>query len=436
MKKQTIGKLVLLVALLTLALSVCVAASAVEDHIWVQDSKVQDANCDHPAQYKYVCSICGASKLEYVGATDPNAHSWGPWQTTKPATCSVAGEEIRTCANNVHHTQTREVPATGHKWSDWETVTAATCENPGQERRTCSVCHDTETRTIPALDHLWGPWQDDVKPTCEAAGTQVRICSRDSSHKETQTVPALGHDWAAWKVVTEATCTATGLEERICNRDSSHKQQQTLPAMGHDWGPWHVTKEPTLTEEGEEQRECSRKDATETRKLGVKMMYNNTMCAFGPRVKDTDLTPYNDTVWYMFTPFDASADGKQVYELVVSDMFIVGDLTIDIRNGNITVDYDLNSRKIQVKLEFFTILNKISDLQGVYMPESLKAFSMQPGRAYNMQENWGDDTNLVLYFCSRVDYQYDSSFRSLQYLSAAHQKLLKQMLSIMDPTWT
>ena len=66
-------------------------------------------------------------------AIDPNAHDWGEWQVTTPATCTTKGVETRYCNNNSDHVQTRPIPATGHHWKD-----------NGDGTHTCPDCGATE----------------------------------------------------------------------------------------------------------------------------------------------------------------------------------------------------------------------------------------------------------------------------------------------------
>jgi len=66
-------------------------------------------------------------------AIDPNAHNWGEWKVTTPATCTTKGVETRYCHNNSAHVQTRPIPATGHHWKD-----------NGDGTHTCPDCGATE----------------------------------------------------------------------------------------------------------------------------------------------------------------------------------------------------------------------------------------------------------------------------------------------------
>ncbi|MCL2796945.1 MAG: hypothetical protein FWD58_02680, partial [Firmicutes bacterium] len=259
----------------------------------------------------------------YEGCTDyetreieinPDAHAWGEWSVTAPATCSAKGVETRTCVHNSAHTETREIEIDpdAHSFGEWVVTTAPTVSTEGLLTRACS--HDsshTETFTlpilstdngyaygieaaatcetagmgrysyekdeqtftfdvtIPALGHNWGDWVVTTAPTVSTEGLLTRACSHDSSHTETFTLPVLGTDNGyAYGVAAAATCETAGT-----GRYSYEKDEQTftfdvtIPALGHNWGDWIVTTPPTETEDGVETRICSRCGETETKPI-------------------------------------------------------------------------------------------------------------------------------------------------------------------------
>ena len=66
-------------------------------------------------------------------AIDPDAHDWGEWKVTTPATCTKEGVETRYCNRDHSHVETRTTPATGHHWKD-----------NGDGTHTCTKCGATE----------------------------------------------------------------------------------------------------------------------------------------------------------------------------------------------------------------------------------------------------------------------------------------------------
>ncbi len=409
---------------------------------------------------------CGAYQDESIPALN---HDWtGEWKVTKAATCTTQGEETLTCKNNTHHTMTRPIaalghdyvakvtteptctttglrtytcshdsshtyteviPALGHTWDEGKDNPAATCTTPGKKVFTCTVCGVTTETAVPALGHDY-KGEVTTEPTCTTPGVRTYTCSHDSSHTYTEPIPATDHKWDSGTITKAPTCTETGTKHFVCQNDPSHTKDETVPATGHQHTHWVITKQPTYTEEGERQLWCDDCGVLiRTEKMSVKMYYNNTVCVIGPRLRDVNLSPYNSDNWYMFTPFDASRDGRQTYTLIGSNRFDVGTATIEVRNGMVTFDYKVYPN-VDVKLEFFTILNQMSDLHE-YEPEALSAISMVPGRAYSIADDFNGDTNLVLYFCSRADYTINR-YVSTANLGTPYRNLCRTMLSMMD----
>ena len=435
---------------LCLALALCLTASALAmvietnvstssstdtvvetDHIWSYKTLVKDANCSEPPTYQYTCTICGAKKTQQEG-TSNGQHQWGEWVVDTAATCSNAGSRHRQCMLNVHHTEYQTVAATGHTLQ-WRTVVAATCTSSGKSEYYCTVCGAVvDTATILPIDHTWGGWTIIRQPTCSEPGEQTHTCTKCGTTENGPYGSALGHNWGAWQVMTVATCTTNGQRTRVCQRDPSHIENDVIIATGHNWTAWTVTKTATFWEPGERTRTCTICGLIDTQLIPSITYPNATLCAFGPRLKESNLYPNYSDRWYMFTPFDASMNGSQTYELVAADAVIVGDVTLTIRDGYLTIDYNLKGNDaVRVTLEFFTVLNSISDLNQ-YEPEALMGLKINRNQAINLYEKFGGDTHLVLYFCSRCSVTYSPLFKALQYNSTAHKALLSTMYALMD----
>ncbi len=98
-----------------------------------------------------------------------HTHAFGDWEETTPATCTVDGEETRTCVCGA--TETRAIPATGHTFGAWTVTTPATCTADGVETRACA-CGETETRAILATGHVDAD-NDGKCDVCQAVITPV-----------------------------------------------------------------------------------------------------------------------------------------------------------------------------------------------------------------------------------------------------------------------
>ncbi|MBR0408933.1 MAG: hypothetical protein IJI53_12920 [Clostridia bacterium] len=435
-KTARFAKVALFAACLTLALCFAASASAgevhVSDHVWVYTRNISGATCSNPPINLYTCSLCGATEERREGATDPNAHIWGEWIIDTAASCVTSGTRHRQCQLNVHHTQEDTIQAYGHSQAE-RVVQVATCTTTGLREIYCPRCGQVlSTEVIPATDHNWGPWTTIKQPTCFEAGEQTHTCTNCGKVENAPYGATLGHNWGPWTVITAATCEGTGQRTRVCQRDASHVENEIIAALGHNWGPWVVTKQANFWEDGERTRTCTVCGKVQTEKIPSTTYPNATLCAFGPRLKESNLYPNYSDKWYMFTPFDASMNGVQTYELVAADQVIVGSVTLTIRDGYLTIDYDLKGGDaIRVTLEFFTVLNRIADINQ-YEPEGLMQIKLNRNQPINLAEKFGGDTHLVLYFCSRCSLTKSPAFTSLQYNSSAHKALLSTMYALMD----
>jgi len=429
---------------------------------------VTKAECEKDGYRNRICTICGETETQVIAKT---GHNFGSYTVTVQPTCTTPGKETSTCQNDPHHMIERDVPPLGHDYGDWQDEVKATCTTPGTAIRVCSRdASHIERKTVPALGHDYsytdqpeatcttsgvrtytckndpshtyqetvaplghdfGEWTVSVAPTCTETGTEIRTCKRDSSHTETRTAAALNHNWGPWEVTQKPTCTESGSQKRTCLRDSSHTETQTVKPTGHQHTKWVITKQPTYTEEGERKLYCD--DCGElirTEIMKVRGLYGRTICVIGPRLRDSNLSPYNSDNWYMYTPFDASKDGRQTFKMIGSNEHEVGSATLTVRDGTVTFDYKVYPN-VDITLEFFTIVNQMGDLHE-YEPEALSSYAMVPGRAYSIEDDFGGDTNLVLYFCSRGDYTINRNVKDAELGKPYYMQLVRSMMSIMD----
>ena len=181
----------------------------------------------------YTCSRCGDS---YSSGTIYNSHSWGPWTTTKAATCTDSGTQKHTCSR-CSTSATQTISATGHSYVSHSAV-SATCTKSGNDSYyTCSKCSTifnsskTVISSIPtkaALGHSWGSWTVTKAATCTESGTQKHTCSRCSS-SETQTVSATGHSWHVSSYDWSSDCTKCTV--RFACSNGSHPTSTTVDSI-------------------------------------------------------------------------------------------------------------------------------------------------------------------------------------------------------------
>ena len=222
-----------------------------------------------------------------------DAHDWGEWVVTTPATCTENGEKTRTC-NACGETEKEVIPI-AHTWGEWKTTTDPTCTEEGTKKHVCEICGKEETDGIPALGHDFAEeYTVDVEPGCETTGSESRHCTRCDATTDSREIAALGHTWGEWETVTDPTCTEEGTKKCVCEVCEKIKTAD-IPATGHTFSDawskddtyhWHaatcghtdeisekaehswddgvITKQPTCTEDGVMTYTCTVCEKTKT----------------------------------------------------------------------------------------------------------------------------------------------------------------------------
>lgn len=166
--------------------------------------------------YKFYAVVNGKEYWSPEGSfTTTGSHSFGPWVTTKPATCTESGVQTRSCSCGKTETQT--IPATGHSYEAWSTTKAPTCTDSGIQTRSCTKCGDTQTQTVAAKGHSYSSsWTVDVQPTCTADGRKSHHCTICGAKKDITSIPALGHNYKV--TVVAPTAYSDGYTLHQCTR--------------------------------------------------------------------------------------------------------------------------------------------------------------------------------------------------------------------------
>ena len=262
----------------------------------LEDGNIEYYICNHGenACGRYFTDALGENEINQEEIRIPaKGHNFGDWIVTGTATCSVPGEETRTCLNDPSHTEKRQtaINKDAHDWGEWIVTKEATESEEGVETRTCkNDPSHKETRTVPKKGHVHRMTRIPAKTaSCTENGNiEYWICDQGENpcgryftdaigtteiDRADTVIPAAGHDFGDWTRTKPASCSGAGEEVRICKNDSDHIEKRMIPidVNAHNWGPWVVTKEATETAEGEEMRTCGNDAAhTETRSIPMK----------------------------------------------------------------------------------------------------------------------------------------------------------------------
>ena len=447
-----------------------VAAAGHDDGEWIT---ITPATCKKDGLKELQCTVCGEKLDSEVIPAAGIDHTEGKWTTTKEPTCIEEGEKALTCSVCGEVLETEAIPANGHTDGEWATTKAPTCTAEGEKTLTCSACgEELETEAIPANGHTDGEWATTKAPTCTAEGEKALTCSVCGDVLETEVVPAAGHDDGEWVTTKEATCKEDGLKELQCTicgdtldsevipaADAEHvsgdmiittaptctepgEQTQSctvcgevlateeVPAEGHDEGKWFVVTPATDTEVGLQELRCTKCDAVlDSAEIPVNTTgyyVRNTVCSMGPRFKDESALTDK---WYRFTPVDLSADGVQTYELIGSDVNIIGYVTVTVADGTVTIDCSYVSDEVKVHSEFCTILPSLAETTTLDQAQ-LKNYAF--GEPISIADELGGDTKVLLFICNVVDYNTDMPITRIWPNTNAFKLRIEELKENMD----
>lgn len=358
------------------------------------DSVMTPATCTQPQKLAKKCKLCGEFMKETVH-DDPTApklnHQWGDEIVDEAPTCTKPGKAHKFCNREgcKYNTKAYEytLKATGH---DTVTVTTpATCTEDGSIITTCKKCGEVIAKVeIPKLNHDY-QWKVTKEANKCQAGEMVLVCKTCGDVKETRVIPATEeHKFSAEaKVVKAPTCTEEGLKDKVCTVcGTAEGKGEKIPALGHKAGEFVQTKAPTCTEKGEEVSKCTVCNAVvDTREVAAKghtagewitvrqpsasqngkMIQKCTVCGAQIGKKYIRANGSADTaaktVAYVagaevanYAKIDLTVDATTELDLVSANGTKVGKLVVEVKEGKVTVKYELSAVPADAFLTFVT----------------------------------------------------------------------------------
>lgn len=125
--------------------------------------------------------------------------------------------------------------------------------------------------------------------------------------------------------------------------------------------------------------------------------------SFGPYLRD--IKPQLTSDWYMATPIDLSYDGEQIYPLVASNAYIVGDLVLTISGGTLTADYRV-PEGIKVRREFFTLFPSLDSMETIRVAD-LAGQNIPFKTPVDIAAAFGEDVRVIVYLNLAADFTTD-----------------------------
>lgn len=145
----------------------------------------------------------------------------------------------------------------------------------------------------------------------------------------------------------------------------------------------------------------------------IKWYPHNTVCVAG--IPFRDIRPELTNKWYNFVPLDLSADGVQTYDLVASNLYIVGKVTVKVTGDDVMVTWKINHRgtndsNFQLENEFMTIFPNLDAVTEVD-PAKFDGTTYKFGQHISIENDLGGDTNVLLYICNQATYCNNISYK-------------------------
>ena len=215
------------------------------------------------------------------------------------------------------------------------------------------------------------------------------------------------------------TCTDDGTTWYKCER-CGDINEVTIPNNGHKYS-WVVVKKPTVTEDGYKEYKCDvcgHVDKTEVTRY-TKWYYNNTMCSFGPTTRE--LIGGND--WYRVTPVDITIDGTYTYDLIASNLYVIGRVDIVVSNGAMVVDYFIDVDDVVIHAADLLLYGSKRDMK------RHNAVVANVGDAIDLVGTFGEDNVVIVSLILTGD--YDAAHRSVTRMKI-DEDVINQMIEMID----
>ena len=334
----------------------------------------------------------------YPARSDAHEYNEDAWNYEANVPCGTTGTKWQNCiicgtkytttfvSNNHVYKTGKEIYETN---ANGRVLEAPTCTKEGSAMAYCTGCQKQAKQvSIPALSHYMGNWQYNVShPDCTTDMTAAREYLRGGcNYSEFRVVKeATGHSWVVKGESKDPTCTEPGLANRECELCGIDQYNKQIPATGHNY-EWKTTA-ATPSANGKSEYKCTVcGDVAQTKTIKyTKWYYNNTMTSFGPTTRE--LVGGND--WYRVTPVDLTVDGVYTYDLIASNKYVVGTVTITVNAGTLSVNYDAKY-DVEIKDEALLIYASKADLAAG------SAVTAAVGSTINTAETFGEDTKVLV----------------------------------------
>ncbi len=141
--------------------------------------------------------------------------------------------------------------------------------------------------------------------------------------------------------------------------------------------------------------------AKEVEKAEVTHYPNNTICVAGLTLQEADATLPDK--WYNVLPVDLTQDGRQVYQLMISNMFLVGEVYVDVWGDEVTVNVSLLDHGAVRPLGWYgRWFTRLSEVTGTSIESTEGGFTF--GAPLSISEDLGGADTALLFIRGKASY--------------------------------
>lgn len=300
------------------------------------------ATCTTKGVKAWDCTVCGAEAF-YTEEIPALNHKNTEIVNVKP-TCTEDGAIIKKCKDCGKELEKNVVPAIGHKWSEY-TKPAKDCI-PGEKGLKCLNCGETKDVTVVKApkDHVAGDWKVTKAPTCTEKGEEAKSCTVCSKVLETREVAAKGHTAGEYTQTKAPTCTEKGEEVSKCTVCNAVVDTREVAAKGHTAGEWITVRQPSASQNGKMIQKCTVCGA----QIGKK--YIRATGTADTAVKTVAYVAGAEVANY--AKIDLTVDATTELDLVSANGTKVGKLVVEVKEGKVTVKYELSAVPADAFLTF------------------------------------------------------------------------------------
>ena len=190
----------------------------------------KNATCTQVGTKSRKCTVCGKTETQTIAKTGHKSVT----DKAIPATCTTDGKtegsHCSVCGAVIKAQDTTK--ATGHKFGNWTTTKSATCTESGTQIRKCETCGATESKSLSAKGHT-EVVDMAIPATCTTDGkTEGSHCSVCGAVIKAQTtITATGHKSSGWIVDKAASIGVKGSKHKECTVCKKVLETAEIPAL-------------------------------------------------------------------------------------------------------------------------------------------------------------------------------------------------------------